>query len=147
MYLAGRDLTDTERCSSFTTTAERDSLRDVKEKLCCIALNLDSGIKAVAESSVKEETYGLPDGNIITVGGKRCLYLGLLMRVPGGSFPAHHGRQEGQRNQGTTFQSITKYKVLICKYVYADAAPSGSTTMRPASVNTTEELTALAPSK
>ena len=50
-------------------------------------------------------------------------------------------------NQGTNFQSITKYKVLICKYVYADAAPSGSTTMRPASVNTTEELTALAPSK
>jgi hypothetical protein len=50
-------------------------------------------------------------------------------------------------NQGTNFQSITKYKVLICKYVYAVAAPSGSTILRPASVNTTEELTALAPSK
>ena len=50
-------------------------------------------------------------------------------------------------NQGTTFQSIMKYKVLICKYVYASAAPAGSSTMRPASVNTTEELTALAPSK
>jgi hypothetical protein len=50
-------------------------------------------------------------------------------------------------NQGTNFQSFTKHKVLICNYVYADAAPSGSTTLRPASVNTAEELTALAPSK
>jgi hypothetical protein len=52
------------------------------------------------ENSVKEETYGLPGGNIFTVGGKRCLYPGLRLRVPGGSFPAHHGRQEGQRKSG-----------------------------------------------
>merc|ERR1712085_176426 len=64
--LAGRDLTEymmkilTERGYSFTTTAEREIVRDVKEKLSYIALAFD-----------KEKTYELPDGNIITVGSER----------------------------------------------------------------------------
>ena len=56
-----------ERGYSFTTTAERESVRDVKEKLCHFALDYDTELKSTAESSDKERNYELPVGNIITV--------------------------------------------------------------------------------
>ena len=61
----------TERGYSLTTTAEREIVRDVKEKMCYIALDFDTEMKMASEDSDKEKASELPDRNITTVGNER----------------------------------------------------------------------------
>merc|ERR1712232_137997 len=114
----------TERGYDFTTTSEREIVRDMKENLCYVALDFDTEMRAASESSDKEKTYKLPDDSIITVGNERFRGPEVLFNQ---SMIGKDLLYSGIADM--TVQSIMECHVDYRRDLFANVVLSGGTTM------------------
>jgi len=146
LNLAGRALTEymvkimNYRGHSFTTSAEQEIVRDIKEKLCYIAQDYEAEVKRSEETEECESTYELPDGNLISIGKER-------FQCPEALFTPSMTGKEADGIQLITFNSIMKCDLDIRKDLYQNIVLSGGSTMYDGiGERMTKEVTALAPS-
>ncbi|MEE6483790.1 hypothetical protein FKM82_013656 [Ascaphus truei] len=124
--IAGRDITEyfmrllLESGHSFVSTAEREIVKDMKEKLCYVALEPSQELKRNAEEIMKD--YKLPDGNIIKVGNQ-------LFRAPETLFvPGNIGIEAPGVHQ-MIYNSIVKCDIDVRRNLYGNVLLSGGSTL------------------
>ncbi|XP_059488463.1 actin-like [Neocloeon triangulifer] len=140
--LAGRDCTEylmkmlTNGAFNFSTTAEREIVRDIKEKLCFVAPESEHRVK----SSKVEKAYILPDGQVITLGKERYLCPELLFQ------PSLLGMDVRGVHE-IVYSSIMRCAMDTRKELYKNIVLSGGSTMHPRFADRLQkEISDLAPS-
>jgi actin-related protein len=115
--LAGRAVTDwyakiiMELGMTFSSSAEREIVRDIKEKLGYVALDYEAELTKYKESAANDKPFELPDGNVITIRDQRFRGAELLFK------PSFIGLEAPGVHE-LTFKSIMKCDIDVRKDLY-----------------------------
>jgi len=145
--IAGRDLTDRlchllgEKGLEFTTVAERDVVRKIKEEVCYVALDYEESLRVShADEQSCEKSYELPDGQTIDIGNER-------FKCPEALFQPKMLEMDQQGGiHNLLFDSIRKCDMDIRRHLFRNIVLAGGTTMvKGVTQRLEEELIKLAP--
>ncbi|MHA1223063.1 MAG: actin, cytoplasmic 2, partial [Candidatus Heimdallarchaeaceae archaeon] len=128
--IGGRDITDylrrllRQRGYSLSSSAEREIVRDIKERLCYIALDPEKELKLAEKISGTEKNYTSPDGNTLTVGAERFMAPELLFN------PGVIGSEEAPLDE-LIYQMVQRCDVDLRRELFSNIVLSGGSTMFP----------------
>ncbi|KAI9092697.1 actin family [Phlyctochytrium arcticum] len=128
--VAGRDITRylikllLFRGYAFNRTADFETIRAVKEKLCYVGYDLDLEQKLANETTVLVEEYTLPDGRVIKVGSER-------FQAPEALFSPHLVDVETPGVAELLFNTIQTADIDIRSELYKQIVLSGGSSMYP----------------
>jgi actin beta/gamma 1 len=128
--LGGRDITEylrrllRQRGYSLVSSAEREIVRDVKEKLCYVALEPEKEMKLAEKVAEMQKEYVLPDGEKIVIGAERFLAPEVFFN------PGVIGMEATPLDESIV-DSIRKCDVDLRRELYANIVLSGGSTMFP----------------
>ena len=128
--IAGRDVTRylikllLMRGYAFNRTADFDTVREIKEKLCYVSYDLEMDQRLSEETTVLVESYTLPDGRTIKIGAER-------FEAPECMFQPHLVDVEQPGVAEMLFQTIQAAAVDTRAELYKHIVLSGGSSMYP----------------
>ena len=130
LNLAGRDVSQyfrrilVQRGYTFTSSAEKEIVRELKEKSCYVAEDFESEYEKSQQSDECIEQHELPDGSIMTINDERFRAAEVLFR------PELVGK-ETEGIHYLAYDSVERCEMDIRKELMGDIVLSGGSTMFP----------------